>query len=228
MKHPDRAEADRFFNYPYAAIEEALSNAVYHRATSLIYTILIRNSQRIIMLLLLFQKSFVYKKSWYKITVDSESVRYISWTGPGWGGRACICSDGSFLPLWKFTLPIAPSAKRLSMMPLDGIYLVQIASARRTPFLPASSMTSEASFAFIINAFSHRTFFPLDLGVYPVNFALMAFGEDYESVSADAVMADRIHHKRLLAQDIFPVFQAQLHIFIMAGMNRRYIYKLYL
>lgn len=32
IKHPDRAEADRFFNYPYAAIEEALSNAVYHRA----------------------------------------------------------------------------------------------------------------------------------------------------------------------------------------------------
>ena len=32
VKHPDRAEADRFFNYPYAAIEEALSNAVYHKA----------------------------------------------------------------------------------------------------------------------------------------------------------------------------------------------------
>lgn len=32
VKYPDRAEADRFFNYPYAAIEEALSNAVYHRA----------------------------------------------------------------------------------------------------------------------------------------------------------------------------------------------------
>ncbi len=32
VKHADRAEADRFFNYPYAAIEEALSNAVYHRA----------------------------------------------------------------------------------------------------------------------------------------------------------------------------------------------------
>lgn len=31
VKHPDRAEADRFFNYPYAALEEALSNAVYHR-----------------------------------------------------------------------------------------------------------------------------------------------------------------------------------------------------
>lgn len=25
-------EADRFFNYPYAAVEEALSNAVYHQA----------------------------------------------------------------------------------------------------------------------------------------------------------------------------------------------------
>lgn len=32
IKHPDRAEADRFFNYPYVAIEEALANAVYHRA----------------------------------------------------------------------------------------------------------------------------------------------------------------------------------------------------
>ena len=32
VKIPDRAEADRFFNFPYAAIEEALSNAVYHKA----------------------------------------------------------------------------------------------------------------------------------------------------------------------------------------------------
>ena len=32
VKYPDRAEADRFFNYPFAAIEESLSNAVYHRA----------------------------------------------------------------------------------------------------------------------------------------------------------------------------------------------------
>ena len=32
VKHHDRAEADRFFNFPYAAVEEALSNAVYHRA----------------------------------------------------------------------------------------------------------------------------------------------------------------------------------------------------
>jgi ATP-dependent DNA helicase RecG len=31
MKRPDRAEADRVFNYPYAALEEGLVNAVYHR-----------------------------------------------------------------------------------------------------------------------------------------------------------------------------------------------------
>ena len=31
VKHEDRAEATRFFNYPLAAIEEALVNAVYHR-----------------------------------------------------------------------------------------------------------------------------------------------------------------------------------------------------
>ena len=28
----DRAEADRIWNYPYAAVEEALANAVYHRS----------------------------------------------------------------------------------------------------------------------------------------------------------------------------------------------------
>ncbi|MCF8130750.1 MAG: putative DNA binding domain-containing protein [Deltaproteobacteria bacterium] len=32
IKYPDRAEADRFFNYPFAAIEEALCNAIYHRS----------------------------------------------------------------------------------------------------------------------------------------------------------------------------------------------------
>ena len=32
VKHPDRAEAERFFNFPYQAIEEALSNAVYHKS----------------------------------------------------------------------------------------------------------------------------------------------------------------------------------------------------
>ena len=31
QKLPDVAEANRFFNYPYIAIEEALSNAVYHK-----------------------------------------------------------------------------------------------------------------------------------------------------------------------------------------------------
>lgn len=31
VKIPGQAEAERFFNYPYEAIEEALSNAVYHK-----------------------------------------------------------------------------------------------------------------------------------------------------------------------------------------------------
>lgn len=31
IKSPDVAEATRYFNYPYAAVEEALSNAVYHK-----------------------------------------------------------------------------------------------------------------------------------------------------------------------------------------------------
>ena len=32
VKHPDRAEARRFWNFPYAAIEEAVVNAVYHQS----------------------------------------------------------------------------------------------------------------------------------------------------------------------------------------------------
>ena len=35
VKHTDRAEADRFFNYPFPALEEALVNAVYHRSYEL-------------------------------------------------------------------------------------------------------------------------------------------------------------------------------------------------
>lgn len=31
IKHPDVAEAERYYNYPYAALEESLSNAVYHK-----------------------------------------------------------------------------------------------------------------------------------------------------------------------------------------------------
>lgn len=32
VKHPNRAEAERFWDYPYQAIEEAVVNAVYHRS----------------------------------------------------------------------------------------------------------------------------------------------------------------------------------------------------
>jgi len=32
VKYPDRAEAERFWNFPYAAVEEAIVNAVYHRS----------------------------------------------------------------------------------------------------------------------------------------------------------------------------------------------------
>lgn len=35
VKQRDKAEADRFYNYPYEAIEEALSNAVYHKSYEL-------------------------------------------------------------------------------------------------------------------------------------------------------------------------------------------------
>lgn len=37
IKHSDRAEADRFFNFPYAAIEKALFNTVYHRVSNRCY-----------------------------------------------------------------------------------------------------------------------------------------------------------------------------------------------
>lgn len=32
IKHPDNAEAERIFNYPYEAVGEILANAVYHRS----------------------------------------------------------------------------------------------------------------------------------------------------------------------------------------------------
>lgn len=35
IKHADKAEADRYYNFPYDAIEEVLSNAVYHKSYEL-------------------------------------------------------------------------------------------------------------------------------------------------------------------------------------------------
>lgn len=35
IKHSDKAAADRFYNYPFEAIEETLSNAVYHKSYEL-------------------------------------------------------------------------------------------------------------------------------------------------------------------------------------------------
>lgn len=35
VKQPDRAEADRFYNFPYRALEEVLSNACYHKSYEL-------------------------------------------------------------------------------------------------------------------------------------------------------------------------------------------------
>ncbi|RLD44889.1 MAG: hypothetical protein DRI86_06360 [Bacteroidetes bacterium] len=32
IKYPDRAKADRFYNFPFEALEEAISNAVYHKS----------------------------------------------------------------------------------------------------------------------------------------------------------------------------------------------------
>ena len=42
IKYKDREKSDRFENYPYAAIEEALANAVYHRNYELIDPIEVR------------------------------------------------------------------------------------------------------------------------------------------------------------------------------------------
>ena len=39
QKHPNAAEAQRIFNYPFAAIEEAVANAVFHRSYELPNTI---------------------------------------------------------------------------------------------------------------------------------------------------------------------------------------------
>lgn len=48
VKRSDKAEADWVFNYPYAALEEALSNAVYHRAYDIREPIEVRVEKKMI------------------------------------------------------------------------------------------------------------------------------------------------------------------------------------
>lgn len=51
IKYPDRAEADRIWNYPYPAIEEALVNAVYHRSYEIREPIEVRITPQELMIL---------------------------------------------------------------------------------------------------------------------------------------------------------------------------------
>lgn len=51
VKHPDRAEATRFWNFPYAAIEEAVVNAIYHRSYEIREPVEIRIDQNELMVL---------------------------------------------------------------------------------------------------------------------------------------------------------------------------------
>lgn len=48
VKNADKAESDWVFNYPYAALEEALANAVYHRAYDIREPIEVRVEQEMI------------------------------------------------------------------------------------------------------------------------------------------------------------------------------------
>ena len=51
IKHPDRAEATRVWNFPYPALEEALVNAVYHRSYEMREPIEVRISQEELVIL---------------------------------------------------------------------------------------------------------------------------------------------------------------------------------
>lgn len=44
IKKPNKAESERFFNYPYAAVEELLANAVYHRSYQVNEPITVKNT----------------------------------------------------------------------------------------------------------------------------------------------------------------------------------------
>ena len=47
VKHPDRPEAERFWNFPRAAIEEAVVNAVYHRSYEVREPVEVRSAPKI-------------------------------------------------------------------------------------------------------------------------------------------------------------------------------------
>ena len=51
IKHPDRAEATRVWNFPYPALEEGLVNAVYHRSYEMREPIEVRISQEELVIL---------------------------------------------------------------------------------------------------------------------------------------------------------------------------------
>lgn len=51
LSQPDRAEAERFWSFPYAAIEEAVVNAVYHRSYEIRESVEVRIDKKELMVL---------------------------------------------------------------------------------------------------------------------------------------------------------------------------------
>ena len=72
IKHPDRAEAERFYNFPYEALEEALANAVYHRGYD--------------------------ERKPIEVRISSEEIIIVNYPGPDRSVQLALLREGKAIP----------------------------------------------------------------------------------------------------------------------------------
>ena len=124
-KVPDRAEADRFWNYPRVAIEEALVNAVYHRGYDAPEPIEVR--------------------------VNPESIEMVSYPGPEPSIRHEQLQSGRVVPRRYRNRRIGELLKELELTEGRGTGFPKIERAmQRNGSPPATFATDESRSHFLV------------------------------------------------------------------------------
>jgi len=139
-KFPDRAEAERVFNYPFAALEEALVNAVYHRGYD--------------------------QREPIEVRINPDRIQIVSFPGPDPSIRMASMRDRRFVASRYRNRRIGKFLKELEMTEgrSTGIPIIHDAM-KKNGSPPPHFETDEGRTYFLVELLLHPSFIPVEAPV---------------------------------------------------------------
>ncbi len=131
VKHPDRPEAERFWNFPVGAIEEALANAVYHRSYE--------------------------EREPVEVRITSEELTVLSFPGPDWSIDMAALQKGRSVSRRYRNRRIGEFLKELGLAEGRSTGIPKILRAMRANGSPSPVFESdEKRISFLVRLPVHR------------------------------------------------------------------------